>query len=1367
MLTGGGKIVQTISLLCYLKDSNEHITGPSLIMCPTENVVSNWCHGMDHYAPTLDYYQLVPPQHPNQQNITESTTTDIDMTQYDVIVTTYDRMAKTKVPSQMKGLYQRIHFNYLIVDEGDGGGGGGGRQMVRSIDCENKLLLTGSTTPLFLFQQQGRSSKGYEIFNSLYPDIFTTKIPFVKNCHSTKKNDDHLNSKFKVDDKQQQQQQQRRGYESEEKGEITSGRIRSTPVDTSRLLQTEKLLHLFMIRRMRKDVEHELSSLSSSLSSSIQHVHAPNNDNLIQETKVVLCPLSKTQLFWYKALLMKDRDSLEKMMTTTTTTNRMTMQRQMQIQMDNNNNNVTTVGATTATTATVTSSTITKKRKNGNHNNNDGNSCSNKNKNNTTLCSYHHRILRELFQQLRKCSNHPFLFDGVADTTATTDLHEVIRSSGKLAVLDMLLLSLFRKKQKQKKHHRVVVFTQCTLLLDVIENYCVLRGWKYVRIDGCRTERGRKKYLLRRYNEHNSPYFLLLLSTPRSLSSSSLSTVNGGMAGINLQTADTLILYDSDWNHQDMACVHRIGRTKTVHVYRLISSGTVEERMIQRAKMNIQKDDNSDGDGDGDKGYDTVVGCSGSGVQQLLQDIIFSCEAIVGRNAARTNIELPSKEDIDAITNRSYDSITRDSTLPWSMPASASASAAPQIVSCGGIDFYGLRKEEKGEERKQIPRNLKDIVQLWKNVKSSEEKKKCKRTRKSPIIQGDGNKGLVKKIRPETQHDNEDDCYICGEGGLLVCCPRCPNSAHLSCIGLTHANQFKQCSHHHCTVCLKNLACAGGILFPCQCCDRAYCVKCLPKKGVTFLDKVDRYEKLGFDTTKDVVYINCKPECEEYARKEFGYDPARETKVVCPKELDFSKYFGTASNIDNPVETEDDQESVKAEKHVSIGKSPSVCKHTTIKKQVVKICPHSAKIVGRYESFSEGKNGKKIVKICMDTAEVVDQFVSVSAAARSVEASCTLLSSHMKKSPAHPFKGFYWRYKSDRPTIGTKIAKICTDTGEVVGHYDSFSSAAETIIFSRTHLSLHMRNSPSHPLAGFYWRFETPTSISASSSSSSSIPPPKSSPPNPATAHAPSFNLGQSGHHKSNNRTKDDQAVSIQKKVLNRKQKALPTINDNEKKATDSNKRSQCVLTTDDNRKKKKSKTKNANEVDREEYKATNINTTNNGPEVNVHQPSCSAVTPEVIDLSSDHTVDELVSRMDELVTEREYSQSLPNPARKREPSLILSQVGQLNTSMHTQRVGSKADIQQLSNFTGMPQMIDHRPMVGQLPNMRTEIGTQEGYSYEDGFPTSNRGMLQMQQQLLQQISQRSVLSSASEFNSRGMIIKNSGSDADHAIELD
>ena len=97
-----------------------------------------------------------------------------------------------------------------------------------------------------------------------------------------------------------------------------------------------------------------------------------------------------------------------------------------------------------------------------------------------------------------------------------------------------------------------------------------MRGWRYCRFDGS-TDRAERNYLIRRFNEPDSPFFLFIISTR-----------SGGM-GLNLQSADTCILFDSDWNPQSdiqaMARVHRIGQTKTVHVYRLVSSGTVEERV--------------------------------------------------------------------------------------------------------------------------------------------------------------------------------------------------------------------------------------------------------------------------------------------------------------------------------------------------------------------------------------------------------------------------------------------------------------------------------------------------------------------------------------------------------------------------------------------------------------------------------------------------------------------------------------------------------------------------------------------------------------------------------------------------------------------
>ena len=159
--------------------------------------------------------------------------------------------------------------------------------------------------------------------------------------------------------------------------------------------------------------------------------------------------------------------------------------------------------------------------------------------------------LRHLVMQLRKCCNHPFLFDGVETDQENTTCEELIAASGKLAVVDKLLVSLY------KKNHRVVLFSQFTYSLDIIEDYCNERGWIYTRLDGS-TPRAQRNYRVNKFNQPGSNIFIFLMSTR-----------SGGL-GINLQTADTCILFDSDWNPQPdiqaMARVHRIGQKKTVHV---------------------------------------------------------------------------------------------------------------------------------------------------------------------------------------------------------------------------------------------------------------------------------------------------------------------------------------------------------------------------------------------------------------------------------------------------------------------------------------------------------------------------------------------------------------------------------------------------------------------------------------------------------------------------------------------------------------------------------------------------------------------------------------------------------------------------------
>ena len=140
-------------------------------------------------------------------------------------------------------------------------------------------------------------------------------------------------------------------------------------------------------------------------------------------------------------------------------------------------------------------------------------------------------VLNNLIMQLRKCCLHPFLFKGAESDIGSTTCEDLIAASGKLAVLDKLLRSLYGKK------HRTVLFSQFTSVLDILEDYCVLRGWEYCRFDGS-TARARRNYIVNDFNAPQSTKFIFLMSTR-----------SGGM-GLNLQTADTCILFDSDWNPQ-------------------------------------------------------------------------------------------------------------------------------------------------------------------------------------------------------------------------------------------------------------------------------------------------------------------------------------------------------------------------------------------------------------------------------------------------------------------------------------------------------------------------------------------------------------------------------------------------------------------------------------------------------------------------------------------------------------------------------------------------------------------------------------------------------------------------------------------------
>jgi chromodomain-helicase-DNA-binding protein 1 len=186
--------------------------------------------------------------------------------------------------------------------------------------------------------------------------------------------------------------------------------------------------------------------------------------------------------------------------------------------------------------------------------------------------------LLNIMMELKKISNHPYMFHGVEDRVlAGSDRREdqikgLITSSGKMMLLDQLLAKL------KKDNHRVLIFSQMVKMLDILGDYLRIRGYQFQRLDGT-IPAGPRRMAINHFNADDSDDFCFLLST------------RAGGLGINLMTADTVIIYDSDWNPQAdlqaMARAHRIGQKRPVNVYRLVAKQTIEEEVVKRARNKL------------------------------------------------------------------------------------------------------------------------------------------------------------------------------------------------------------------------------------------------------------------------------------------------------------------------------------------------------------------------------------------------------------------------------------------------------------------------------------------------------------------------------------------------------------------------------------------------------------------------------------------------------------------------------------------------------------------------------------------------------------------------------------------------------------
>ncbi|ORZ15715.1 SNF2 family N-terminal domain-domain-containing protein [Absidia repens] len=429
---------------------------------------------------------------------------------------------------------QKYNWKYIVVDEG---------HRLKNMNCRlirelktyssaNRLLLTG--TPL-----QNNLAELWSLLNFLLPDIFD--------------NLDMFQSWFDFSDIEKKSGQERIIKEEQEDQIITS-------------LHT--ILKPFLLRRLKTDVEHSLPKKKEYL---------------------LYAPLTMAQKNLYDAILNRDlRDYLIKRKT-------------FKGDADNNKNGIsdvdqenTNIPGEKSTNGRKSSRVLKsvsykqtsdreffkeKPQEIGAITDTGNFEAGRKHEVQTAIKHVNALHLQNLVMQLRKVCNHPFLFDWPVDPKTGSHVmdNDLAAQSGKVLLLDRLLTSLF------DRGHKVLVFSQMTKMLDILEDWATeLKNWPICRLDGSVSQESRRQQI-DEFNDPNSPIKLFLLST------------RAGGLGINLTGADTVIIFDSDWNPQmDLQAqdrVHRIGQTKPVLVYRLVAASTVEAKILERAngKRRLEK----------------------------------------------------------------------------------------------------------------------------------------------------------------------------------------------------------------------------------------------------------------------------------------------------------------------------------------------------------------------------------------------------------------------------------------------------------------------------------------------------------------------------------------------------------------------------------------------------------------------------------------------------------------------------------------------------------------------------------------------------------------------------------------------------------
>ena len=509
---GLGKTIQVIALLCHLIEKQQD--GPYLIIAPL-STIPNWMLEFEKFAPKLPvvlFYGNRDERSIAQQEIKKKHRMEQKYSTPPIVLTSFE------VPLYEKAFIKSQTWKYIIIDEG---------HRIKNYECMliqvlkasksmNRLLLTG--TPL-----QNNLSELWSLLNFLLPEIFDDLAVFESWFDAKQLDYDEGTKKF---------------LKLEEEKHVL-GTLR-------------EILKPFMLRREKADVCLDIPP---------------------KKEVVVYAPLTKLQHDLYTAVLNRDIHRLSKIDETPLIcedVDGVRPKRRCVLKNIQNNSYGGEMSSSNSMQGSDDSSDtdIWKQVKPAD-------------KNNLLMWKQYTDIddrnrdffiniqLKNRVPMYKKIVNHPYLVHCPLDASGLPKIDEdLIKASGKLMVLDAMLAKL------KSQGHKVLLFSTMTLILDMIEDYLMLRNYGYVRLDGNIRLEARKENI-KRFNE-NSDIFLFLIST------------RAGGVGLNLAAADTVIIYDSDWNPQmdiqAMARCHRIGQERPVVIYKLCTKGTIDEAIMTRAE---------------------------------------------------------------------------------------------------------------------------------------------------------------------------------------------------------------------------------------------------------------------------------------------------------------------------------------------------------------------------------------------------------------------------------------------------------------------------------------------------------------------------------------------------------------------------------------------------------------------------------------------------------------------------------------------------------------------------------------------------------------------------------------------------------------